>query len=52
MRFLFYHDVPEDLSYLLEGLGHHVTLLRNVLSREAPDDAVLQFACDRDCLLL
>lgn len=28
MKFLLDHDVPEDLSYLLERLGHHVTPLR------------------------
>ena len=27
MTFLLDHDVPEDLSYLLEQLGHDVTLL-------------------------
>ena len=31
MKFLFDHDVPEDLSYLLEGLGHDVTLAPGVV---------------------
>jgi hypothetical protein len=28
VKFLLDHDVPDDLSYLLEQLGHGVTLLR------------------------
>ena len=28
MKFLLDHDVPDDLSYLLEELNHEVTLLR------------------------
>ncbi len=52
MKFLFDHDVPEDLSYLLEQLGHDVTLLRRALPQNASDEAVLQFAYDKGCLLL
>ena len=52
MKFLLDHDVPEDLSYLLEQLGHDVALLRRVLPREASDEAVLQFAYERGCVLL
>ncbi len=46
MKFLLDHDVPENLSYLLEQLGHDVTLLREVLPQNASDEAVLQFAND------
>ena len=46
------HDVPDDLSYLLEQLGHHVTLLRKALPGDSSDEAVLQFAHDGGCLLL
>jgi hypothetical protein len=28
VKFQLDHDVPDDLSYLLEQLGHDVTLLR------------------------
>jgi len=28
VKFLLDHDVPDDLSYLLDELGHDVTLLR------------------------
>ena len=46
------HDVPDDLSYLLEQLGHEVTLLRKALPGNSSDEAVLQFAHERGCLLL
>jgi predicted nuclease of predicted toxin-antitoxin system len=52
VKFLFDHDVPEDLSYLLEQLGHDVTLLRKALPEDASDEAVLQFAHERGCVLL
>ena len=52
MKFLLDHDVPDDLSYLLELLGHHVTLLRRALPGDSSDEAVLQFAHERGCVLL
>ena len=52
MKFLLDHDVPEDLSYLLEQLGHDVTLLRKALLEDASDEAVLQFAHERGSVLL
>lgn len=52
MRFPLDHDVPQDLSYLLDQLGHEVLLLRKVLKGDAPDEAVLQFAHDQDCVVL
>ena len=51
MKFLLDHDVPDDLSYLLEELAHEVTLLRKVLPEDASDESVLQFAHDNDCVL-
>ena len=44
MNFLLDHDVPDELSYLLEHLGHRVNRLRDVLPREAPDAAALEYA--------
>ncbi|MBI4908651.1 MAG: DUF5615 family PIN-like protein [Acidobacteria bacterium] len=44
VKFLFDHDVPDDLSYLLEHLGHEVTLLRKAPPGNSPDDVVLQYA--------
>ena len=52
MKFLLDHDVPDDLSYLLEELTHQVLLLRKVLPKDASDESVLQFAHDNDCVLL
>jgi predicted nuclease of predicted toxin-antitoxin system len=52
VRFLLDHDVPEDLSYLLQQLGHDITLLRKALQGNASDEAVLQFAYDHDYLLV
>ncbi len=52
MKFLLDHDVPVDLSYLLEQPGHDVTLLRKVLPEDASDEVVLQFAHERRFVLL
>ena len=46
------HDVPDDLSYLLKELNHEVTLLRKALPGTSSDEAVLQFAHQRGCVLL
>ena len=52
MRFLLDQDVPEDLTYLLRELDHEVVRLREVLPPEATDPVVLQFAHERDCVLM
>lgn len=52
MKFLFDHDVPEDLTYMLAELGHDVVRLRDVLQQEAADSIVLQFAHEHDCVLV
>lgn len=52
MKFLLDHDVPDDLSYLLEQLGHDVTLLRRVLPGDSSDEIVLRFAHEAGCILL
>ena len=52
MKFLFDHDVPDDLSHLLQQLGHQVSLLRQLLPKDASDPAVFQFAHDNDFLLV
>lgn len=52
MKFLFDHDVPDDLSYLLRQLGHEVSLLRQFLPKDAPDPTVFEFAYDNDFLLV
>jgi predicted nuclease of predicted toxin-antitoxin system len=52
VKFLLDHDVPDDLSYLLEELNHEVTLLRKALPGTSSDEAVLQLAHERGCVLL
>ena len=52
MKFLFDHDVPDDLSYLIEQLGHEVIFLRRAIPVDSCDAAVLQFAFDNGCVLL
>jgi len=60
LKFLLDHDVPDDLSYLLKQLGHDVKMLREVLPRDSPDAAILDYAhqggfflvtCNRDDFL-
>lgn len=52
MRFLFDHDVPEELSFLLIQLGHEVKLLRQALPADSPDEAVLGYSYDQGCILV
>jgi predicted nuclease of predicted toxin-antitoxin system len=52
VTFLFDQDVPEDLTYLLRELNHEVVRLRDVLPPDASDATVLQFAHERECLLM
>ena len=42
MTFLFDDDVPDDLSHLLNHVGHRVTFLRDVLPRDTQDAALLE----------
>ena len=44
MKFLLDHDVPDDLAFSLETLGHEVVKLREVLPVRAADDEVLRQA--------
>jgi hypothetical protein len=48
VEFLLDRDVPDGLSYLLEHLGHDVTLLRKAHPGDSSDEAVLQFAHEDD----
>ena len=52
MKFLLDHDVPDDIAFLLEALGHAVVKLREVLSVTTPDDEVLRHAAKREYLLI
>src|SRR6266849_3314265 len=44
MTFLLDHDVPEDITFSLNALGHRVIRLREVLPPEATDQQVLAHA--------
>ena len=48
MKFLLDHDVPEDLIYLLNELGHEALRLRDVLPQETTDPIVLDYAHRHD----
>jgi predicted nuclease of predicted toxin-antitoxin system len=52
VKFLLDHDVPDDLTYLLQELGHEVLRLRDVAPPDAVDSVVLQFAHAHSCLLV
>jgi predicted nuclease of predicted toxin-antitoxin system len=52
MRFLLDHDVPDDVRFLLNEIGHDVRLVRAVLSPEATDPQVLEHAGDCGALLI
>lgn len=52
MKFLFDHDVPDDLAHALRASGHEVQLLRTVLPVTTPDDDILRLAHERDEVLI
>ncbi len=52
MKFLFDHDVPDDLAFSLVALGHQIMKLRESLHPTTPDDEVLRFATQQGCVLL
>jgi len=52
VKFLLDQDVPDDVSFSLEALGHAVVKLREVLPVRTPDDEVLRQAAARNCLLI
>jgi predicted nuclease of predicted toxin-antitoxin system len=52
MKFLFDHDVPDELSHFLRQLGHEVRRLREELPTGTPDAEVLAHAARREWLLM
>ncbi len=52
MKFFLDHDVPDDVAFTLEALGHAVVKLREVLPVRASDEEVLRQAAERQCLLI
>lgn len=60
MKFLLDHDVPDDVAFSLESLGHEAMRLREALAVDSRDDEVLAYAgmqklvlitCNRDDFL-
>jgi len=52
VNFLLDQDVPEDLSYLLDHLGHRIIRVREMLSGDASDAAVLDYAFEHDLIVI
>ena len=52
MKFLFDHDVPDEMEFSLKTLGHEVVKLREVSNPEIVDEDVLRLANQRDCVLI
>ena len=52
MKFLFDHDVPDDMAYGLTALGHEVFKLRELLHPQTSDEDVLRFAGEHDYVLI
>jgi len=52
VKFLFDHDVPDDLAFALQASGHEVQLLRTMLPVPTPDDEILRLAHERNAVLI
>lgn len=52
MKFLFDHDVPDDMAYGLATLGHEVFKLRELIHPRTKDDEVLRFAAKNNYVLI
>ncbi|MBI2206576.1 MAG: DUF5615 family PIN-like protein [Candidatus Rokubacteria bacterium] len=52
MNFLLDQDVPEELRYLLEHIGHRVRRVREHLPPEAPDTMILDYAFQHDLVVI
>ena len=52
MKFLFDHDVPDDMAYTLTAMGHEVFKLRELIHPQTTDEGVLRFAGEHDYVLI
>jgi len=52
MTFLLDHDVPEDITYSLQALGHRLIRIRDVLPKESSDPEVLARAYEGKFILI
>jgi predicted nuclease of predicted toxin-antitoxin system len=52
VKFLFDHDVPDDMAYGLATLGHEVFKLRELINPQTNDEDVLRFAAESNYVLI
>lgn len=52
MKFLFDHDVPDDMAFALTALGHSVLRLREILPVTTSDEEILRFAVEQELVLI
>ena len=52
MKLLFDHDVPDDTGYGLSAQGHEVSRLRDLIDPQTPDEEVLRYAAQNECVLI
>jgi predicted nuclease of predicted toxin-antitoxin system len=52
VKFLFDHDVPDEMAYTLTAMGHEVFKLRELMKAQATDDAVLRVAGENRFILI
>jgi predicted nuclease of predicted toxin-antitoxin system len=52
VRFLLDHDVPDDIVFTLDTLGHEVARLRDVMPATITDESVLELARALDDVLI
>lgn len=52
MKFLFDHDMPDDLGHVLRQLGHTVVLLREVLPDATEDPDVFTHAVAHELIMI
>jgi predicted nuclease of predicted toxin-antitoxin system len=52
VKFLFDHDVPDDMAYVLTTLGHEVFKLRELIHPQTTDEEVLHFAAKNNYVLI
>jgi predicted nuclease of predicted toxin-antitoxin system len=52
VKFLLDHDVPDDVGFSLEALGHALVKVREVVPITTSDDEVLHWATARACVLI
>lgn len=52
MKFLLDHDVPQNISYLLQHWGHETAVLRNVLDITTADEDLFAYVREHNLVLI